>query len=365
MYIECNIKDMQKILSFAEKVSSKNSTLPVLETIFFDAGKNTCEIKSTNLSLGFSGSIAANVKKNGTLAIKASIIAPVIINLNEEGVIALQESDGYLIISTKNTTAKCLINSTEDFPVIPFGGDDSFSIKKDEIINLLKSTYFSASQSEIKPELSSVYLYTNEDYLYAVATDGYRLSEKKIKTNIKNVSVLIPTKNIPDILKIISEWNDDVKISFTKNQLTFSDIKNQFLLSTRIIDGDFPDYKQIIPTNYQTKVMVLKDDILKNIRLSNVFTDKFNHIKFNIDSVNNNLSIHAGSPENGEVESVIPAKIEGEGLLINFNYKYFLDCFQVISDQSVVLNLNTPNKPMVIQGVQDKNFLYLVMPLNR
>lgn len=365
MYIECNIKEIQKIISFAEKVSSKNSTLPALETILFDAGKNNCEIKATNLSLGFSGSIPANVKKPGIVAVKASIIGPVLININEDGVVTIKEEDGFLVISTKNTTAKCLTTPNEDFPTIPFGGDVNFSIENTEIVNLLKSTYFSASQSEIKPELSSVYLYTNEGFLYAVATDGYRLSERRVKSNIKDLSILIPVKNIPDILRIITEWSSEIKISFNKNQLTFSDIKNQTLLSTRIIDGDFPDYKQIIPINNQTTVMVLKDDILKNIRLSNVFTDKFNHIKFNIDSVNNNLSIYAGSVENGEVESIIPAKIDGEGLLINFNYKYFIECFQVIEDQTIVLKLNAPNKPMIIQGSQNKDYLYLVMPLNR
>lgn len=365
MYIECNIKDIQKTISFAEKVSSKNSTLPSLETILFSAKNNSCEISATNLSLGFSGTIAASVKKEGVVSIKASTIASVILNLNDDGVLVLEESEGFLIISTKNTTAKFLITPSDDFPVIPFGGEDKFSINKNEFINLLKSTFWSASQSEIKPEMSCVYIYTNNNTLVAVATDGYRLSEKTVPFKDHNMTLLIPVKNIPDIIKIVSEWGDDLIIMYTKNQLTFSDIKNQQLLSTRLVDGTFPDYKQIIPTNNTTKVTLLKDDILKNIRLSNAFVDKFNHIRFNIDSANKNLSIYAGNNDSGEIESIIPAKIDGEGLLINFNYRYFLECFQSIEDQSVILNLTTPNKPLVITGVNNKDFLYLVMPLNR
>src|SRR5574343_248441 len=365
MYIECNIKDIQKVFSFAEKVSSKNSTLPALESILIEAKGNSCEIRSTNISMGFMGTIAASVKTDGIVAVKAPIIASVLLNLNEEGVVALEESNGYLIISTKNTTAKCLLTPNDDFPTIPFGGDNKFNISKVDIIDLLKSTYFSASQSEIKPEMASVFIYTKDGYIYSVATDGYRLSEKRIKNNNENLSLLIPAKNIPDILKIISEWGQDISVSFNNNQLTFSDFENQLLLTTRIIDGTFPDYKQIIPTEYSTKVILLKEDVLKNIRLSNIFTDKFNHIRLNIDSVNKNVSIHAGNTENGEIESIIPAKIDGEGLIINFNYKYFMDCFQAIDDQSIVLNLNTPSKPMIIEGLQNKNYIYLVMPLNR
>ncbi|OGI72372.1 DNA polymerase III subunit beta [Candidatus Nomurabacteria bacterium RIFCSPHIGHO2_02_FULL_38_15] len=368
MYIECNIKDIQKVVSFAEKVSSKNSTLPALETIIFTCKNNTCEVKSTNLSLGFCATIPASVKKEGTISIKAQIIASVILNLNDDGIVALEEGDGFLIISTKNTTAKFLTTPHEDFPAIPFGGDKSFSINKTDFIELLKTTFWSASQSDIKPEMACVYIYSNNNSLTAVATDGYRLAEKKTPfKDIKelNISFLIPVKNIPDIIKIVSEWENNLIVSYTKNQLTFSDLKNQYLLSTRLIDGVFPDYKQILPTNHTTKVTLLKDDVLKNIRLSNAFIDKFNHIKFNIDSINKNLSIYAGNNESGEIESLIEAKIEGEGLLINFNHRYFLDCFQSVNEQIITLNLTTPNKPLVIKGLNNQDFLYLIMPLNR
>ena len=366
MYIECNIKDIQKVISFAEKVSSKNSTLPVLETIIFEASGNNCELRSTNLSLGFMGSVPASVKSDGIVAVKASIIAPVITNLNEEGIVSLQESDGYMIVSTRNTTAKCLTVNHEDFPTIPFGGDQTIDLKKEELIDLIKKTYFSASGSEIKPELASVYLYSKEGYIYSVATDGYRLSEKKIKSkNTQDFSLLIPVKNAPDIIRIISEWSDNISLSYNKNQITISDLKNQYLLTTRIIEGNFPDYKQIIPKEYQTKVTLLKDDILKNIRLSNIFTDKFYHIKLNIDSVNKTLSIYAGNSESGEIESIIPAKIEGDGMIINFNYKYFMDCFQAVDDQTINLNLINTNKPMIIEGLSTKDYMYLLMPINR
>lgn len=365
MYIECNIKDIQKVISFAEKVSSKNSTLPVLESIVFEAHGNSCELRSTNLSLGFMGSVPASVKSDGVVAVKASIIAPVITNLNEEGIVSLQENDGYLIVSTRNTTAKCLMVPNDDFPIIPFGGDNKIEIKKEDFLGLIKTTYFSASQSEIKPELASVYIYSKEGYMYAVATDGYRLSEKKIKNDTNDFSLLIPVKNASDIIRIVSDWSDEISLSYNKNQLTLSDLKNQYLLTTRIIEGSFPDYKQIVPKEHQTKVILLKDDILKNIRLSNIFTDKFYHIKLNIDSVNKNLSIYAGNSESGEIESIIPAKIEGDGLVINFNYKYFMDCFQAIDDQTIVLNLTATNKPMIIEGLSTKDYIYLLMPINR
>lgn len=366
MFIECNIKDLQKIIFLAEKVTSKNSTLQALETILIEAKNNSLEVSSTNLSLGFHGQISASVKKDGIVSIKSSTLAPVVLNLNDDGVVSLSVNEGFLIISTKNTTAKCLITPNDDFPNIPFSNENSFKINKNDFVNLLKSTFWSASVSEIKPELSSVYLYNENKNIVAVATDGYRLAEKKSILNIDTeVKLMIPFKNIPEIIKIIPEWSDNVFISYTKNHITFSDTVNNFLLSSRLIDGNFPDYKQIIPNESTTKVIILKDDILKNIRISNAFVDKFNHIRFNIDSKNNNLSVYAGSNDLGEVESNIPAKIDGEGLLINFNYKYFIECLSSIDEQSIVLNLTEPNKPIIINGLNNKDFLYLLMPLNR
>ena len=184
----------------------------------------------------------------------------------------------------------------------------------------------------------------------------------KLKKHLDFSGILIPFKNIPEIIRVIENSNN-LEINQSKNQISFS-YEGVYLVS-RVVEGVFPDYKQIIPKEFKTEAIVLKQDLINSLKTSNIFSDKFNQIIISINPLKKSLTIKTKNSEIGENTNTINAVAEGEEVEISFNYKYIIDCFQSIDADSVVLKFNGPSHPLVIQGVSDKTFTYLVMPMNK
>jgi len=152
-------------------------------------------------------------------------------------------------------------------------------------------------------------------------------------------------------------------VVFDKNQMAFM-VEDTYLVS-RLVDGSFPDYKQIIPKTYNTTATVLKNDLINSIKTSNIFSDALNKIKLTVDVKNKSLNIESKNTDIGESQEFINASVSGENLELNFNSKYIIDCMQSISSDSLVLDFGGVGKPLAISGTTDKSFLYIVMPMNR
>ena len=155
----------------------------------------------------------------------------------------------------------------------------------------------------------------------------------------------------------------EIKILFNKNQISFS--SNNVYLTSRVIDGIFPDYAQIIPKEFKTECVVLKQDLLNALKLSNIFSDKFNQVNLKIKPKEKVFELSSQNNEIGENKTYLDAAVSGEEVEVSFNYKYFIDCLQSINSDSVSIKFNQSVKPMVISGVSDNSFLYLIMPMNR
>lgn len=366
MKVECIKEKFCEAINKAEKITGKNMTLPILSCILIEAKENYLIIKSTNLDLGIELKIPAKVIEEGLIAIPGNILNNFLINLSGDDNLIIEKSDNNVLIS--NSLNKTIIKtfSVDDFPTIPkIEKKNDLQINIKDFILGLKSVCYSASISNIKPELSSVFIYTKDNNMFFVATDSFRLAEKiiKFKKNDDFGQILIPFKNVLDLIKIINDEKDDVLLSFDKNQISLS-YKNIYIIS-RIIDGVFPDYQQIIPKEFKTEIIVLKQDLLNTLKLSNIFSDKFNQINIKVLISEKKLIIKSKNSDIGESINKINASISGEDIEINFNQKYIIDCFQTINSDSVSLSFNGLNKPVVIKGVSDKSFTYLVMPMNK
>ncbi len=365
MKIECELGKLKSAVSQAERVTGKNLTLPVLNSILFIASNKTLKLRAMNLSLGIEIEIPAKVEKEGIVAITGNTIANTINNIFQNENIVLESEDGNLLIKTKKSKIKLKGQPYEDFPTIPRISGLDIEIESKKIIDGIKSVYYSASVSDIKQEISSVYMYSEEDNLIFVSTDSFRLAEKKVK--LKNIpeieGVLIPYKNIPEILRVFGEINDNIKICLNQNQISFS-FENIYLTS-RVIDGVFPDYRQIIPKEFKTEVVVLKQDLLNALKLSNIFSDKFNQLDLLIKPKDKVFELSSSNNDIGENKTQIDSVIKGEEVELSFNYKYFLDCFNSINTDSLVIKLIDNTKPIYINPISDNSFTYLIMPMNR
>lgn len=365
MRLECQLDKIKNAVVLCERVTGKNLTLPVLGAILFTAKDKNLILRATNLSIGVEIKIPAKIEKEGVVAINSQTISSFVSSINQNSTVEIKLEENNLNIKTKNNKASFKSVPHDDFPTLPSVVGEKFKIDSKKLVEGVKSVYYSSAVSDIKPEIGSVYLYQDDNELVFVATDSFRLAEKrvKVKSDIDFNGVLIPHKNIIEILRVVDNGsNEEIEVTVNKNQISFT--YNNTYITSRVVDGVFPDYKQIIPKEYNTEVTLLKQDFINALKISNIFSDKFNQITLKVQPKNKSFEVYSKNNDLGESTTAVPAVLEGQEVSANFNYRYITDSLQSISTDSLILSLNGANKPMVIKPVRDKSFMYLVMSMN-
>jgi|SRR3989338_4089291 len=366
MKIECIKDQLEEALDKADKISSKNITLPVLAGLYLDARQNSLSIKATNLDIGVSITLPVKVIEPGVVVVPAHVIFSLISSLTKDRNLTISTKNQ--VLEVKTVTTKTNINTlpSEDFPVIPEVGDDkSFSMPVRDFIFGIRSVSYAAATGSIKPELSSVSITHESGFLVFAATDSFRLAEKKIAIrkvpNFKQI--LIPSKNAMEMVKIFDRSEEEVTISIAESQIALR--SQNIYLTSRVIEGNFPDYKQIIPKELTSKAVMLKQDLINSLKTSLIFSDTFNQLTLRLSPKTKSFEIASSNPTIGESVHSVESVLEGDDLSINVNHRYFTDCFQSVTTDSVALSFGGQAKPIIVQGVGDTSFLYLVMPMNQ
>ncbi|MES2213833.1 MAG: DNA polymerase III subunit beta [Patescibacteria group bacterium] len=366
MKIECIKEKLSDSVSKAEKIAGKNPTLPVLAGLYLKTEGNSLSIRATNLDLGLATSVSAKILEEGEAVVPAQILSQLLNSLPKEKTITLSLEGQVLKVKTGSTEALIKTLPTEDFPIIPqIKDDEGFSMPAKDLVLGLRSVVYAAAQGSMKPELSSVCVAYEGNELVFAATDSFRLAEKRIK--VKNIPhfkyILIPQKNASEIVRIFDAIDDDLSVSIKDNMAAFEG--GGVYLTSRIIDGVFPDYKQIIPKETTSKAVVLKQDLATSLKTALIFSDTFNQLHLSLSPKQKTFEIESKNSSVGENKYALPAAIEGEDLEINVNHKYFTDCFQSIPSDTINIKFNGQARPILLEGVGDKSFMYIVMPMNR
>ncbi|MEK7552437.1 MAG: DNA polymerase III subunit beta [Patescibacteria group bacterium] len=366
MKLECLKDKLLNVIGKATRLTNgKNLNLPILNCLFLETKDNRLIIKATNLEIGVTLEIPVKTEKNGKVAVPGDILNNLLLNLPESKNIKLEVVEDNLKIVTERNQTKIKIKNADEYPSIPESKSEPFNIPSFDFINGLKSVWYSCALSSLKPELSSVFIYTDDKQMVFAATDSFRLAEKRIKIKqSKDIGkVLIPFKNALEIARILEGENVDLSISLDKNQISL--VCDNISITSRIIDGNFPDYKQIIPKEIKTDVTLLKQDFIGAFKVANVFSDKFNQVNIKVEPGKKNFEVITRNLDVGENISHVDAVFSGNDLDISFNLKYVTDCLPSIESDSLSLNFTDISRPMVIKGVGDRSFLYLVMPMNK
>lgn len=367
MKIECLINKIKPLIIASEKVTAKNHSLPILGLIILEAGNNNLKIKATNLEVGLEAYLPVKVITPGNLAVNAQVFSQFLnLTTKDDDKLEMELVDNNLILKTNHSTSTLKTYSTEDFPIIPkVNTNEEITIPVTDFITGVKSVIYSAATSDIKPEIASVYIYQQQDSLVFVSTDSFRLAEKSVKYNssINFPPLIIPIKNINEILRVIEEENGDLKLKVSENQISF--LSSNFFLTSRVINSSFPDYKQIMPKDFKTEIEVLKDDLTSTLKMSNIFSDKFNQITIKTLESKDGFEIYAHNQEVGDNKTKVKAVITGDDILVNFNSRYINDSLSYFTDNKVKLCFNEKNRPLLILGANNHSFKYLVMPVNR
>lgn len=368
MKVICLKKHLKDSISLAEKITSKNLHLPILNSVLISA-KNIqsgkIKLTATNLELGIEINIPAKIEEEGEVAVPAGIINGFLSNFNKVDNINLELVNNNLVISTPNTSTLIKSYPIDDFPSLPSVKEENiYSLPVKEFISGLKSVYYSASLSGIKPEISSVYINSSDKTpLVFVATDSFRLAEKKLPYKFNGFSpIIIPYRSVVEIIRIFENSEGDIDIIFDKNQIVL--ISDNIKLISRLIDGVFPDYKQIIPQKFTTTAVINKEELISILKTSSIFAGRLNEVNLILHKGDNMIEVKTSSQETGEYNTTINSSINGDDLKIAFNYRYIIDCLNYIDTENIVLNFNGPNKPLVITNKNTGDFQYLVMPMN-
>lgn len=358
----------EKILNailITERITGKKESLPILSCILIEANKEVV-LKATNLEAGIEITVPAEIIEKGTVAVPATILSQTIRSIGGDTVTFTIE-EGNLLIESRGT--KTLIKAVphEEFPALLSDGNAAkISIARERLVHGIQSVSYAASPSMIRPDLGSVYIAIDGGSMVAVATDSFRLAEKVV-TDIgakTSTELLIPLKHALELVHILERLEDEkVSLAADDSQLVVTGEGARFV--SRVVDATFPNYKEIIPKKFTTEATILKNDLAEMLRKARVFSGNDMHVGFHVYPKKKICSATARSADVGEMSDSIDAALSGEDLDINFHIGYLSDCLASIPSDSVTLGFSGPGRPLVVRGVSDSNFTYLVMPLNK
>jgi len=343
----------------------KSATLPALSSILLIAGDDGIKLRATNLETGIDLKLSGNITTPGVVAIPATILQQIAGSLTQEGNITLEHTGD--IVTILSGTGKSSIKTVpyDDFPSIPFPENPKNRIVIPGVLlkNLFTSIASCASNSTVRPELSSIYISIEGGVLTAVATDSFRLSEKKIPLSNKGTQgkFLIPAKNALDIAQALPD--DEIILSFDDHQCAF--VGEMGMLVSRLTNAVYPDYRQIIPKESIVEAILLKKDFETALKRTMIFSDAFQKIRISFDPKKNLFSFFAKNTDIGESSETLPARVSGSALDLSFNHRYLSAMLTLTSAESLSLTAAGIGRPLIIKGVGDTSLLYLVSPMNQ
>lgn len=369
MKVTCLQENLSKGLLTTNRIISSKSQLPILGNILISAENNQLKLSATNLETGINSWVGAKVEEEGGLAIPARTLTELVASL-PAGKVSLEAEADLLRISCGGFKASLNGFSAKDFPVVSSSKEgEKLSLSTNSFVEAVSQVVFAAAQDEGRPALAGVKWTSDKEKLTLAATDGYRLSIKKItlKNDLFGEGLILPARALVEAVHIAQEKEKkeekpEISIFFSpaENQVNFSfqDVE----ITSRLIEGDFPDFSKIIPQSYSTKVLLDKDAVLKGTRVASVFArDSANIIRWEIKK--GRLTMSANSPQVGENTSEIEVKTDGEEGEIAFNFRFLLDLLNAVKDEEIIFEMSGPLNPGVFKSASDDSFLHIIMPV--
>ncbi|MGD8743972.1 MAG: DNA polymerase III subunit beta [Candidatus Woesebacteria bacterium] len=360
-------ENLSKALSTTSRFVSNRAQLPVLSNVLLTADKSSFQVAATNLELSIVQTVGAKVEKKGEITAPSKTLTDLVNNLNP-GAVNLTVAKEQIKIASDNFKSTVLGMNPSDFPDIPRKtGKNAFNLPGETFTEALAKVLFAASVDETRPVLTGVLLIFDKKNLFFVATDGFRLSQKKIplKTSkkIKETMRFIIPKNALSEVTRLAEDDEDLVFSYKKGESQVIFEMENTILASRLIEGEFPDFEKIIPKDTKTKINVDRQDLIQAVKLSSVFArDSANVVKLKIEK--DTVEFSAESSQSGSQNTKVDAKVEGKkGFEIAFNYKFLEELLNCVEGDSIVLKLNDANSPGVFTDPEDKEFLHLIMPV--
>ncbi|WP_428079183.1 DNA polymerase III subunit beta [Candidatus Pelagibacter sp.] len=368
MKFNVNQQDLQQALNYCQGVIEKRSTLPILSNILLDASNSKLTITATDLDLIFIHQLNnVEILDEGKTTTTSSIMYDIIRKLTSGKKINLTLTDiSKLQVESEKSIFNLNCISATEFPLTDENfNENEFTIKSKQLLKLLNKCKFSVSNDETRHYLSGIYFHQTEvedkNYLTAVATDSHRMSISKIRLDekIEFDPIILPKKTIFQLCSLLDSYDGDVKVSNLKSKIKF-ELNNSILIS-KLIDGKFPNYIQVIPKNNQKKLEIDLKLFLNSVdRVASVSLDKKDGVKFNLSNDTLNLSVN--NTNSGDGQETLNVKFDHD-LEISFNSRYLIDVASQLDGDRVEIFFNDTGSPALIKDPGDFDSIYVVMPM--
>lgn len=376
MKLICTQENLNKAIGIVGRVVGKNTTLAILNNVLLKAEKNRLGISSTNLELGVSCWIGGKVIEEGEVTAPTKLFSGFISNL-PDGNVEIKSTEDALSLKCGGYKTNIKGLSAKEYPSTPkIEAEPIFVADGPEFKRALTQVLPSASNSESRIEIMGIFMDMSQlkkEKIVLVATDSYRLAEKTINLKRGSVnenalkilgdlsSVIIPKNTIQELIKDLDDENETVEVIISENQILFR-FGNVSMVS-RLIEGKYPDYKQIIPDKFESRANVGVSEMINAIRVASLFANVSNNsVELRL-GTEQKLEINSETSEVGNNNTKIPAEITGKDLKVRYNYKYLLDGLNSIFGEKVFMEVNNENLPTVLTSANDKSFIYVIMPI--
>jgi len=338
-------ENLSKALINASRFTTSKAQLPILGNIKLETKKTKLIVSATNLEMSTSISFGAQVEKGGEIAIPAKVITEIVSKLK---------------ISTSSFLSTLSGMNTSDLPLIPQKVDEkkAFTLSKEKI-----SEIFATSIDETRPILTGVLMIFKGKDLTLVGTDGFRLSQRKLSVsgNTKTQNLVLPKGILGELIKTSTE-KENILFEYKKEENQVIVLMDDTVFSTRVLEGEYPDYEKIIPKTTNIKINVDKEEFLRAVKLASVFArDSANIVKMQVGK--SNLTLFAESQSSGSQKTKIDAKVEGKGIEIAFNYRFLEEFIHSIKGEEIQMKFSNSNAPGIFSDPEDSDYLHLIMPV--
>ena len=352
--------NLERALTLVERVTSKNSSLPILNNILLKTGGGRLIICATNLEIAATVTIGAKVKSEGSIAVPAHVLTDVIRSASSDTVL-LKVVKQTLTAEVGQYQTSILCFDPTEYPIIPTTtGGVSVTIPTTILHTLCTEVADSIALSDARPELAGAYLHIDSKGIVMTATDGFRLTEHHIMASQStNGAIIIPRNTIAEMIRSINNTTGDATIQFSENQCAIT--IDDYQLTSRLIDGKYPDYQKVIPEQALSRALVSRSELENAIKVAALFSSSISDVK--LECSEKRITVSGKNSTRGEGKASVEVNLKGEPFEISLNYHYLLDGLKVIPDDKVVLEFTGKGSPFIFRPTNEQKFVYLIMPL--
>jgi DNA polymerase-3 subunit beta len=355
--------NLHKALTIVARVASGKNTLPVLSNILLNVANNQLKLSATNLDIAINTMVGAKVTKPGSLTIPARLLQDFIANLPDT-TIRLRQEDNKLHITTDNHNSTINGIAADEFPVMPvIKKGDNWKVKAGDFKKALQQVVGAASGDEARPILTGLFFHTSGKDLFIAATDSYRLAEKKLAAPANETSFILPASAAHDLLRIIGDSPEATEVNITQDNQQVRLETSETELIARLIEGEYPDYQKLIPTEFAVSATLPKAEIVSIAKVSSLFARAAaGSVVVRTNQEKQTIEVQSVASQIGENTASAPAKVSADGE-ITLNARFLLDAINALEGDTVTIGFNEKLQPVAVTSPDHKDYIHIVMPL--